>query len=71
MSDQDPIRRDSDMGRLLGMLRGVADLGSYQVDFASTEGRTVVIHTGPNDAVAVFEFTGPGALRTVSVTESR
>ena len=71
MSDQDPVRRDSDMGRLLGMLRHVAAPASYQTLDVTTEGRTVVIHTGPDDAVATFEFDGPGALRTVSVTESR
>lgn len=71
MSDQGTVRRDSDMGRLLGMLRHVAAPASYQALDVTTEGRTVIIHTGPDDAVAVFEFTGPGALLTVSVDESR
>jgi hypothetical protein len=60
----------SDYARLLQMLQQAMAMHSYQKLGITSSYRQIMVHTGPDDAVAVFLFGEDGVLASVSVVES-
>jgi hypothetical protein len=60
----------SERQQLLDMLEHATGKASWHHLEVTENGQAVNVHTGPDDAIAVFGFDAEGNLVTVSVDES-